>query len=75
MGKQLRQKDFKRCSANIEMDRLMKKFVKVEENKLKIEKPNNFESDLSLKELCADYKDDYDFKEVDWGEPIGKEIW
>ena len=48
--------------------------IKIEENKLIIEKSNTFESDLSLKDLFAGYKDDYDFKEIDWGEPVSNEI-
>lgn len=28
-----------------------------------------------LRELFADYKDEYKSEEVDWGQPIGKEVW
>ncbi len=29
----------------------------------------------SIQELFADYQEDYQLSEVDWGEPEGKEIW
>lgn len=29
----------------------------------------------SIQELFADYHDDYQPSEMDWGEPEGKEVW
>jgi len=29
----------------------------------------------TIQELFVDYKDDYKPEEIDWGEPVGGEIW
>jgi len=29
----------------------------------------------SIQELFADYKDDYEPESIDWGAPVGKELW
>ena len=29
----------------------------------------------TIKELFANYNEDYEKQEIDWGEPVGKEVW
>ncbi len=29
----------------------------------------------NIMELFADYNEDYTPEEIDWGEPVGKEVW
>lgn len=43
-------------------------------NCLKIRKVKN-EKRKTIKELFANYDGDYEKQEIDWGEPVGKEIW
>lgn len=45
----------------------------VEEGKLVIEKAKNKRK--NIKELFADYKEEYKPVDIDWGEPKGEEIW
>lgn len=47
--------------------------IVVDNGKLIIEKAKNKRK--NIKELFADYKENYEPIEVDWGEPKGAEIW
>ena len=47
--------------------------IEIEDGKLIIEKAK--EKRKNIKELFADYKDDYQPEEIDWGKPEGEEIW
>ena len=47
--------------------------IVVDNDKLIIEKVKNRRK--NIKELFENYKGDYEPKEIDWGNPEGKEIW
>lgn len=47
--------------------------IEIEDGKLIIEKVK--EKRKNIKELFADYKEDYKPEEIDWGKPEGEEIW
>ena len=47
--------------------------IVVDNDKLIIEKTKNRRK--NIKELFENYKGDYEPKEIDWGNPEGKEIW
>ena len=47
--------------------------IEIEDGKLIIEKVK--EKRKNIKELFADYKDEYKPEEIDWGKPEGEEIW
>ncbi len=47
--------------------------IVVDNGKLVIEKAK--EKRKNIKELFADYKEEYTPTEIDWGKPEGKEIW
>ncbi len=46
--------------------------LSADESRLVIEKAN---SRKNIKELFADFKGDYKPIDIDWGKPVGKEIW
>ena len=46
--------------------------VTVEDDKIIIEKA---EKRKNIKELFADYHGEYTPIEIDWGEPVGEEVW
>lgn len=46
--------------------------VSVENNKIIIKK---IESQKTIKELFDDFQGDYEPVEIDWGNPMGNEIW
>lgn len=46
--------------------------VTAEDNKIIITK---VEKEIDIEELFADYDGDYKPSEIDWGEPVGKEVW
>ena len=46
--------------------------ITVEDGKLIIEKTENRKN---IKELFQDYEDEYKPEEIDWGSPVGDEIW
>lgn len=46
--------------------------ITVEDGKLIIEKTENRKN---IKELFQDYKGEYKPEEIDWGSPVGDEIW
>ncbi len=46
--------------------------IVVKDEKIIIEKTKNRKN---IKELFKDYKGDYKPNEIDWGEPVGDEIW
>lgn len=48
--------------------------ILVENNKLVIEKAKE-KKRKNIKELFADYKEEYTPIEIDWGKPEGEEIW
>lgn len=44
-------------------------------DKLIITKANPTRTRKTIKELFADYKGNYKPEDIDWGEPVGNEIW
>lgn len=46
----------------------------VKDNKIVIEKAKENKR-KNIKELFANYKEEYEPTEIDWGEPKGEEIW
>lgn len=48
--------------------------IKTEDNRIIIEKVVKTER-KNIKELFADFDGQYIPAEIDWGEPVGKEIW
>ena len=46
--------------------------ITVEDGKLIIEKTENRKN---IKELFQDYEDEYIPEKIDWGSPVGDEIW
>lgn len=48
--------------------------IKTENNKIVIEKAAPTKR-KNIKELFADFQAPYTPTEIDWGEPVGKEIW
>ena len=56
------------CSDNDEIT------ISAVENRLIIEKASP-KSRPSIAELFADYDGEYEAEEIDWGEPVGGEVW
>ncbi len=48
--------------------------ILVEDNKLVIEKANN-KKRKNIKELFENYEGEYELVQIDWGNPVGEEIW
>lgn len=48
--------------------------ILVQDNKLVIEKARE-KKRKNIKELFADYNEEYEPIKIDWGEPKGEEIW
>lgn len=48
--------------------------IKVEDGKIIIEKAKKSER-KNIKELFADFDGQYTPDQIDWGKPVGKEIW
>lgn len=48
--------------------------IKVEDGKIIIEKAKKSER-KNIKELFADFDGQYTPDKIDWGKPVGKEIW
>ncbi len=48
--------------------------ILVEDNKLVIEKANN-KKRKNIKELFENYEGEYEPVQIDWGNPVGEEIW
>lgn len=48
--------------------------IKVEDGKIVIEKPIKIER-KSIKELFANFDGEYTPADINWGSPVGKEIW
>lgn len=48
--------------------------ILVQDNKLVIEKAKE-KKRKNIKELFANYNEEYEPIEIDWGEPKGEEIW
>lgn len=46
--------------------------ILIKDEKIVIEKAKNRKN---IKELFKDYKGKYEPTEIDWGEPVGDEIW
>ena len=46
--------------------------ILIKDEKIVIEKAKNRKN---IKELFKDYKGKYEPSEIDWGEPVGDEIW
>lgn len=46
--------------------------ILIKDEKIIIEKAKNRKN---IKELFKDYNDKYEQQDIDWGEPVGDEIW
>jgi len=59
--------------ANIALDDELHVFVV--DGKIIIEPLNKVRNKYSIKELVSKMPDDYSAEELDWGQPVGKEVW
>ncbi len=49
-------------------------YIKTEGDKIILEKASP-KTRKNIKELFADFNDEYNSIDIDWGEPVGDEIW
>jgi antitoxin MazE len=60
-------------SVNLSDDDMVE--VTAEDNRLIIKKPGNNRSYKTIQERFEDFDGEYEQIEIDWGEPVGKELW
>ncbi|HID28742.1 MAG TPA: AbrB/MazE/SpoVT family DNA-binding domain-containing protein [Desulfobacterales bacterium] len=49
--------------------------ISVQARKIIVEPVNRVHGRYDIRELIAQMPDDYQEEEVDWGTPVGKEVW
>jgi len=49
--------------------------LSIHEGKIVVEPVRKIRGKYQLQELVAQMPDDYQVEEVDWGAPVGKEVW
>ena len=49
--------------------------ISVQAGKIIVEPVNRVHGRYDIKELTAQMPDDYQVEEIDWGTPVGKEMW
>ncbi len=49
--------------------------ISVQAGKIIVEPVNKVHGRYDIRELIAQMPDDYQVEEIDWGAPVGKEVW